>query len=77
MNNASLQRLGAWPLELALMEHRDRTAHSYYGDGPKPDPLFETAARWGLDVEVIKAVASELSKPGRIKRKRGENSASK
>ncbi len=68
VNKASLQQLGAWLVELALMDHRDRTPYSYYGDGPKPDPLFETATRWGLDVEAIKAAVSKPAKPARTKR---------
>ncbi|MGH9353746.1 MAG: hypothetical protein ACRD2G_16560 [Terriglobia bacterium] len=55
VSRASLQQLGAWFVELALMDHRDRMPYSYYGHSPNPDPLFETATRWGLDVESIKA----------------------
>lgn len=76
VNKASLQQLGAWLIELTLLHHRDHTPYSYV-DGPKPDPLFEMAARWGLDVEAIKAAVSEQSKPTRTKQKRGDKPAMK
>ncbi|HEX5432865.1 MAG TPA: hypothetical protein VFY05_01400, partial [Candidatus Angelobacter sp.] len=70
VSKASFQELGAWLVELALMDHRGHTPYSYYGDGPKPDPLFETAARWGLDVEAIRATATVPANSGRAKLKR-------
>lgn len=72
VNEASLQQLRAWLVDLALMDHRDRTPYSYHGDGPKPDPLFETATRWGLDVESIKAAATEPAKSSRPEAKRSK-----
>jgi hypothetical protein len=65
VNKASIQELGAWLVELALIQHRDRTPYSYYGEAPKPDPLFETATRWGLDVEAIKTSVTKQPKPKR------------
>jgi ParB family transcriptional regulator, chromosome partitioning protein len=76
VTKASLQELSAWLIELALI-HRDHTPYCYYGDGPKPDPLFETATRWGLDVEAIKAAVTEASKSAKPKSKRGEKPATK
>jgi ParB family transcriptional regulator, chromosome partitioning protein len=70
VNKASLQELGAWLVELALIHHRDRSPYSYYGETPKPDPLYETATRWGLDVEAIKASVTEQPK---AKRRRKES----
>lgn len=63
MSKASLQQMGAWLIELALIEHRERTPYSFYGDGAKPDPLFQTATRWGLDVEAIKAASASSRNP--------------
>ncbi len=63
MSNVSRQQLGAWLVEIALIQRRDHTPYSYYGDTAKPDPLFETAARWRLDVEAIKAANTENPKP--------------
>ncbi|HEV2500705.1 MAG TPA: hypothetical protein VGY31_14100 [Terriglobia bacterium] len=77
VNKASLQQLGAWLLELALMDHQDHAPSCYYSDGPRPDPLFETATRWGLDVESIKAAVSESAKSNRTKAKHAEESAKK
>ncbi|HTV53970.1 MAG TPA: hypothetical protein VMI06_03560 [Terriglobia bacterium] len=77
VNNASLPELGAWLVELSLIDHRDRVPYSYYGDGPNPDPLFETAIRWGLDVDVIKAAVTEPAKASRTKAKHAEPSANK
>ncbi len=65
MSNASGQQLGAWLVEIALIQHRDHTPYSYYGDIAKPDPLFHTAARWRLDVEAIKAGVTDQPKPKR------------
>jgi hypothetical protein len=65
VSTATIQQLGAWLVELALIHHRDRTPYSYYGESPKPDPLFETASRWGIDVEGIKAAVTEQPKPKR------------
>jgi ParB family transcriptional regulator, chromosome partitioning protein len=69
INKASLQELGTWLVELALIHHRDHTPYYYYGDGPKPDPLFETATRWGLHVEAIKASITEHLKAKRSGKK--------
>ncbi|MGH9405161.1 MAG: hypothetical protein ACRD5K_19290, partial [Candidatus Acidiferrales bacterium] len=83
VGNADLKQLGAWLVELALIHHRDRTPYSYYGDTPKPDPLYGTATRWSLDVEAIKAVESikasviEPAKSNRTKAKHPEESANK
>jgi hypothetical protein len=77
VNNASLQELGAWLVELALIGSRDHAPYSYYSDGPKPDPLFETASRWGIDVEAIKAAVTEAPKSAKGKAKRGEEPATK
>jgi hypothetical protein len=63
VSNASGQQLGAWLVEIALIQRRDHTPYSYYGDTAKPDPLFDTATRWGLDIESIKAAVSEPAKP--------------
>jgi len=71
LSNASLQQLGAWLVELALIHHRDHAPYAYYGDSKKPDSLFETATRWGLDVEVIKAAVVEPVKPNRTKGEAG------
>lgn len=65
VNKASLQELSAWLVELALIGYRDHAPYCYYGDGPKPDPLFETATRWGLDVEAIKASVTDQPKTKR------------
>lgn len=67
---ASLQQLGAWLVELALIQHRDYAPYSYSGDAPKPDPLFEAARRWGLNVEAISAVVTERPKSERSTAKR-------
>jgi ParB family chromosome partitioning protein len=75
VSKTSLQQLGAWLVELALIHHRDRTPYSYCGETPKPDPLFETATRWGLDVEAITAAVTEAPKSGKGKAKRGEQPA--
>jgi ParB family transcriptional regulator, chromosome partitioning protein len=77
VSTATLQQLSAWLVELALIPHRDRTPFSYYGEGPKPDPLFETATRWRLDVEAIKAAVTEAPKSAKGKAKRGEDPATK
>ena len=48
---------------LALIQHRDHAPYCCYGDAPEPDPLLETAMRWGIDAEArIKAV-TERAKP--------------
>lgn len=67
LTKASLQKLGAWLVELALISYRDHAPHCYYSEGPKPDPLFETAARWGLNAEVIKAAVTDQTKKVRWK----------
>jgi ParB family chromosome partitioning protein len=77
VSKASLQQLGAWLIELTLIHDRDRTPYSYYADSRHPDPLFETAARWGLDVEAIKAAVTEAPKSAKGKAKRGEEPARK
>lgn len=77
VSKASLQELRAWLVELALIGCRDHGPHCYYSDGPKPDPLIETATRWGLDVEAIKAAAREPAKSNRTKAKHAEQSAKK
>ncbi len=69
VNKASLQELAAWLVELALIHHRDHPPYYYYGDGPQPDPLFETAARWGINVDAIKSAATESRKSDNGKRK--------
>jgi hypothetical protein len=54
----------------ALIHHRDHPPYYYYGDGPQPeDPLFETAARWGINVDAIKSAATESRKSDNGKRK--------
>lgn len=59
---ADLKQLGAWLLELALIQHRDHAPYSYAGDKTVRDPLFETARRWGVDVKsVCCAVRSKLN----------------
>lgn len=63
-----MQELGAWFIELALSHHQDHGPYSYYGDGPKPDPLFETIERWGLYVKAIKASATDQSKSKRSRK---------
>ncbi len=68
VNKASLQELGAWLVELAMIGHRDHAPYSYYGDAPKPDPLFETASRWGLNVEAIKASVTERRRQNRSRK---------
>lgn len=65
VSNASLQQLGAWLVDLSLIDHRDHAPYCYYSDGAKPDPLFETATRWGLDVEAIRAAVTEQPKRSR------------
>jgi hypothetical protein len=77
VNNASLQELGCWLVELAHIDQRDRAPYSYYGETPKPDPLFETASRWGIDVEAIKAAVVGPAKSGKTKSKRSEEPAAK
>jgi hypothetical protein len=77
VNKASLQELGAWLVELALIHHGDHAPYSYYGDGPKPDPLLETAMRWGLEIEAIKAAAAEPPESVKAKPKRGAKLATK
>jgi hypothetical protein len=68
VNRATLQELGAWLVELGLIGHRDHAPYCYYGDGPKPDPLFGTATRWGLDIEAIEASVTELAKTKRSRK---------
>lgn len=65
VNKASEQELGAWLIELAVVQHRAQGPYSQCGDSPKPDPLFEIATRWGLDVESITAAVAEQPKPKR------------
>jgi ParB family chromosome partitioning protein len=77
VSTATLQQLGAWLVELALIHHRDRIPFSYYGEASKPDPLLETASRWGVDIEAIKAAVTEPAKSGKPKSKRGEELATK
>ncbi|MDE3179484.1 MAG: hypothetical protein KGM47_07455, partial [Acidobacteriota bacterium] len=68
VSKASVQEMGAWLVELALTDHRDRAPYSCYGDGSRPDPLFATAARWGLDVESIKASVTDQLRTKRSKK---------
>ncbi|MGH9327277.1 MAG: hypothetical protein ACRD2B_11435, partial [Terriglobia bacterium] len=68
VGDADLKQLGVWLVELALVHCRDHTSYYYYGDGLKPDPLFETATRWGIDVEAIKAVVTGSAKRSRTER---------
>jgi ParB family transcriptional regulator, chromosome partitioning protein len=68
VNKASLQELGAWLVELALVHYRDHPPYCYYEDGPKPDPLFETATRWGLDIEAIKANIADQPRAKRTRK---------
>jgi ParB family chromosome partitioning protein len=77
VSTATVQQVGAWLVELALVQHRDQTPYSYYGESPKPDPLFETASRWGTDVEAIKAAVVGPAKSGKAKSKRSEEPAAK
>lgn len=73
--DADLKQIGAWLIDLALIHHRDHAPYSYCGDGPKPDPLFETAARWGLDLEAIKAAVTEQKKSANSKRQAKQQSS--
>ena len=72
VSTATLQQLGAWLVGLVLIHYREHAPYCYYGDGPKPDPLFETATRWGLDVEAIKASVTEQPKPKRSQKNRAD-----
>lgn len=63
VSKACLQELGAYLIDLTLIQRRDHIPCSYYGDAARPDRLFETAARRGLDVGAIKASATDQPKP--------------
>jgi hypothetical protein len=60
---ADLKQLGAWLLELALIQHRDHAPYSYAGDKTVRDPLLETAQRWGVDVKAVCTELETKSKP--------------
>jgi len=77
VNQASLQQLGAWLIALTLIHHRDHTPYSYYSDTAKPGPLFDTATRWGLDPESIKAAVTKPAKSNRTEARHAEGSAKK
>jgi hypothetical protein len=68
VNKATSQELGAWLVELGLIGHRDHAPYCYYEDSSKLDPLFETTARWGLDVEAIKASVTDQPKAKRSRK---------
>jgi len=69
LSNASLQGLGAWLVDLAHIQHQGREPYHYYGEASKPDLLIETAMRWGLEVETIKAAITEQRKPKQRKKR--------
>lgn len=60
---ADLKQLGAWLLELALIQHRDHAPYSYTGDRTVRDPLFDMARRWGVDVKGVCAALETTPKP--------------
>ncbi|HEX5483315.1 MAG TPA: hypothetical protein VFZ08_11890 [Terriglobia bacterium] len=60
---ADLKQLGAWLLELALIQHRDHAPYSYAGDKTMSDPLFETARRWRVDAKSVCPAAGNKSNP--------------
>ncbi|MGH9353744.1 MAG: hypothetical protein ACRD2G_16550, partial [Terriglobia bacterium] len=64
---ADLKQLGAWLLELALIQHRDHAPYSYAGDKTVRDPLFETAKRWGVDTKAVCSTVETESKPAQKK----------
>jgi ParB family transcriptional regulator, chromosome partitioning protein len=47
VSTATIQQLGAWLVELALVEHRDHAPYSYAGDKTVRDPLLEPGAKLG------------------------------
>ncbi|HEV2418025.1 MAG TPA: hypothetical protein VGX94_09480 [Terriglobia bacterium] len=64
---ADLKQLGAWLLELALIQHRDHAPYSYAGDKTARDPLFETATRWGVNAKAVCSAVEAKSKPAQKK----------
>lgn len=60
---ADLKQLGAWLLELALVQHRDHAPYSYAGEKTVRDPLLETARRWEVDVKAVCSAVENKSKP--------------
>ncbi|MGH9402315.1 MAG: hypothetical protein ACRD2P_09425, partial [Terriglobia bacterium] len=64
---ADLKQLGAWLLELALIQHRDHAPYSYAGDKTVRDSLLETAKRWGVDAKAVCSAVETKSKPAQKK----------
>ncbi|MGH9773144.1 MAG: hypothetical protein ACRD4Q_15840, partial [Candidatus Acidiferrales bacterium] len=65
---ADLKQLGAWLLELALIQHRDHAPYSYAGDKTVRDPLMETAKRWAVNTTLASAAVDGPSKPAQLKK---------
>lgn len=65
---ADLKQLGAWLLELALIQHGDHTPYSWAGDKTVRDPLVETARRWGVDLKSICSALEDKPKSAQSKK---------